>query len=101
MPLSVPVLDERTYHPLLSEVLRRIPVHNPAWNNFNDSDPGMTLLQLFAFMHESVLYRVNTFPERNRQKFLSLLGISLQPAAPASGLVTIQNERGPLQTTTI
>lgn len=95
MPLSQPALDDRTYQQLVAEALRRIPVHNPAWNNFNDSDPGMTLLQLFAFMHESVLYRVNTFPERNRQKFLSLLGISLQPATPAVGLVTIQNERGP------
>jgi hypothetical protein len=101
VPLSVPALDDRTYQQLVAEALRRIPVHNPAWNNFNDSDPGMTLLQLFAFMHESVLYRVNTFPERNRLKFLSLLGIVLQPAAPAAGLVTIQNERGPLASATV
>jgi hypothetical protein len=101
MPLSVPALDDRTYQQLVAEALRRIPVHNPAWNNFNDSDPGMTLLQLFAFMHESVLYRVNAFPERNRLKFLSLLGITLQPAAPATGLVTIQNERGPLTSATV
>jgi hypothetical protein len=101
VPLSVPALDDRTYQQLVAEALRRIPVHNPSWNNFNDSDPGMTLLQLFAFMHESVLYRVNTFPERNRLKFLSLLGISLQPAAPATGLITIQNERGPLRTETV
>jgi predicted phage baseplate assembly protein len=101
VPLSVPALDDRTYQQLVAEALRRIPVHNPAWNNFNDSDPGMTLLQLFAFMHESVLYRVNTFPERNRLKFLSLLGIALQPAAPAAGRVTIQNERGPLASATV
>jgi predicted phage baseplate assembly protein len=87
MPLPEPALDTRTYRELAAEALRRVPVHNPEWNNFNDADPGVTLLQLFAFMAESVIYRANLSPERNRQKFLRLLGIGLEPARPARGLV--------------
>ena len=97
MPITVPNLDDRTYRQLVAEALGRVPVHNPEWTNFNDSDPGVTLVQLFAFLTESLLYRANQIPERNRKKFLTLLGIGLKPAASAIGFVTIQNERGPLE----
>jgi hypothetical protein len=97
MPLTVPSLDDRRYAELLEEALARIPVHNPEWTNFNRSDPGVTLIEVFAFLTESLLYRVNQIPERNRRKFLSLLGIPLQPAASARGIVTFANERGPRQ----
>ncbi|MET0398124.1 MAG: baseplate J/gp47 family protein [Longimicrobiaceae bacterium] len=101
MPLIVPRIDDRDYAQLLSEALARIPVHNPEWRNFNDADPGVTLLQLFAFMTDSLLYRANLIPERNRLKFLELLGIPLRPPAPATGVVAISNERGPLDTVTL
>lgn len=101
MPINVPPLDDRAYADILRDALARIPVHNPEWTNFNDSDPGVTLLQLFAFMTESILYRANQIPDRHRRKFLQLLGIPLVPAAAAQGFVTIMNERGALSTTTL
>lgn len=97
MPITVPQLDDRTFEQLFAEAKARIPVHTPEWTNFNDSDPGITLLQLFAFMTENLLYRSNRIPEANRRKFLTLLGVPLQPAAPARGLVVFRNERGPVQ----
>ncbi|HEY0022139.1 MAG TPA: baseplate J/gp47 family protein [Longimicrobium sp.] len=101
MPLIVPKIDDRDYSRILAEALARIPVHTPEWTNFNDADPGVTLLQLFAFMTDSLLYRANLIPERNRLKFLDLLGIPLRPAAAAVGVVSIDNERGPLETVTL
>jgi len=101
MPLTIPTLDDRNYNQILAEALARIPVHNPEWTNFNDSDPGVTLLQLFAFMTENLLYRSNLIPERNRKKFLQLLRIPMQPAAAAQGLVSFSNLRGPLQVETL
>src|SRR5690349_15376536 len=101
MPLKIPSLDDRRYQELLDEAKARIPVHTPEWTNFNSSDPGLTLLELFAFMTENLLYRSNQIPERNRRKFLSLLGVPLQAATSAHGLVTFTNERGPLQTLTL
>jgi hypothetical protein len=101
MPLLIPSIDDRRYQELLDEALARIPVHNREWTNFNKSDPGVTLLEIFAFMTESLLYRSNQIPERNRLKFLSLLGIPLRPASSARGLVVFTNERGPLTTVTL
>ncbi|MFL6210644.1 MAG: baseplate J/gp47 family protein [Pyrinomonadaceae bacterium] len=101
MPLTLPNLDSRRYQELRAEALARIPVHNPEWTNFNQSDPGVTLVELFAFMTENLLYRCNQIPERNRLKFLSLLGLQLRPASSARGLVAFTNERGPLETITL
>ena len=101
MPLPDPVFDTRTFRDLVAEATKRILVHTPEWTNQSDSDPGMTLLQLFAFIGESVIYRANRIPERNRIKFLRLLGVQLQPAAAAQGLVQFSLPTGPIQTRTL
>jgi hypothetical protein len=88
MPITLPKIDDRRYQDLLNEALARIPVHTPEWTNFNRSDPGVTLIEVFAFLTESLLYRANQIPDRNRKKFLQLLQVPLQSATPARGLVT-------------
>jgi hypothetical protein len=101
VPLTIPNLDDRRYQELLDEALARVPVYTPEWTNFNKSDPGVTLIEVFAFMTESLLFRANQIPERNRKKFLKLLNVPLQPATSAQGLATITNDKGLLQTVTL
>jgi len=101
MPLLTPRLDDRSYDQILRETLARIPVHTPEWTNFTPSDPGVTLIELFAFMTDNMLYRCNLVPERNRLKFLQLLALPLRPASAAQGVITIANERGPMETVTL
>jgi hypothetical protein len=91
--IQVPVLDDRSFDQLVSEAQARIPVHTPEWTNLNFSDPGITLIDLFAFLTENLLYRSNRIPEANRLKFLSMLGISLEPPSPGIGLVTFSNDK--------
>ena len=97
MTIPIPVLDDRSFDQLVTEAKARIPVHTPEWTNLNDSDPGITIVELFAFLTENLLYRSNRIPEANRIKFLTMLGVSLQPASPGTGLVTFANTKGPLQ----
>ncbi len=101
MPIQLPNLDDRTYRQLVDEMLARVPVHTPEWTQFGEADPGVTLLELFAFLGENLLYRANQIPERNRLKFLQLLNLPLQPATPARALVTLANARGPLAAQTL
>ena len=96
MTIQVPVLDDRSFGQLVSEAQARIPVHTPEWTNLNLSDPGITLIDLFAFLTENLLYRSNRIPEANRLKFLSMLGVSLEPPSPGVGMVTVSNDKGPL-----
>ncbi len=97
MTIPLPVLDDRSFDQLVAEAKARIPVHTPEWTNLNSSDPGVTIVELFAFLTDNLLYRSNRIPEANRKKFLSMLGISLQPASPGQGLVTVSNDKGPLE----
>ncbi len=94
MPIqdALPVIDDRRYDQLLAEVRTRIarytPEWAPVWTDLNDSDPGITLAQLFAWMTELLEYRLALVPELNYIKFLQLIGIELQPAAPATTQLT-------------
>ncbi|GAB3866184.1 hypothetical protein GCM10028801_38120 [Nocardioides maradonensis] len=96
MTIQIPALDDRSFDQLVREVRARVGVHTPEWTNLNESDPGVTIIELFAFLTENLLYRSNRIPEANRLKFLSMLGIALQPPSPGVGLVTIGNTKGPL-----
>lgn len=87
MGLVSPILDDRTYQELRDELVARIPVHTPEWTDHNESDPGIALLELFAHLGESVLYRLNQLPETVRIEFLRLLGVRRRPAVPAKVLL--------------
>lgn len=91
MPLPAPILDDRSYQQLRDELVRRIPVYNPEWTDHNPSDPAITILELFAFLGENLLYRFNQIPETTRLAFLRLLQVPLRPATPARAVVTFTN----------
>jgi hypothetical protein len=88
MPLPDIQLDDRSYETLVADALRRIPGYTPEWTDFNDSDPGITLVQLFAWLEEMILYRLNKVPDKNFIEFLKLIGIELNPPTPATGELT-------------
>lgn len=96
MTIPVPALDDRSFDQLVKEARARVGVHTPEWTNLSESDPGVTLIELFAYLTENQLYRSNRIPEANRIKFLSMLGIALQPPSPGVGLVTIDNAKAAL-----
>jgi hypothetical protein len=90
VPLPVPELDDRRFDDLVAELLARIPAHTPEWTNPRVGDPGRTLIELFAFLGDTLLYRANQVPERQKRVFLNLLGLGLKPARPARGLVALR-----------
>ena len=73
MPLQLPNLDDRRYADLVEEARRLIPTYAPQWTNHNPSDPGITLVELFAFLSEMLLYRLNRVTAANVLSFLKLL----------------------------
>lgn len=93
MPIPTPILDDRSYQQLRDELVRRIPVYTPEWTDHNASDPGITLIELFSFLGENLLFRFNQIPEAARLEFLRLLQIPLRQAAAASSLVTLSTEK--------
>jgi predicted phage baseplate assembly protein len=90
MPIVPPRLDDRSFEDLVEELVARIPSHTPEWTNVREGDPGRTLLELFAWLGDTLLYRANLIPERQRLAFLRLLGAELRPALPATGVVSVR-----------
>lgn len=88
MVLPVPKLDDRSFQDLVNETKRLIPRYCPEWTDHNVSDPGVTLIELFAYMVDILLYRINRVPERNYIKWLEMLGLKLEPPRPARTDIT-------------
>jgi predicted phage baseplate assembly protein len=91
--LSIPNLDDRTFEDLVQECILRIPRYCPEWTNHNPGDPGITLIELFAWLTDHMLYRFNLVPRRYYIAFLELLGITLQPPTPAHTALTFSLTR--------
>ena len=89
MPILPPSLDDRRFDDLVEDLIARIPAHTPEWTNPRLGDPGRTLIELFAWLADALLYRANLIPERQRLVFLQLLGIGLKPARAATGVVSL------------
>jgi predicted phage baseplate assembly protein len=88
MALPVPNLDDRRFQELVDEAKRLVQQRCPEWTDHNVSDPGVTLIELFAWMTDQVVYRLNRVPDRHYVKFLELIGVSLFPATAARTSVT-------------
>lgn len=83
MPLPDPQLDDRRFQDIVNEAKRLIPRYTPEWTDHNVSDPGVTIIELFAWIADLLLYRINRVPEKNYLRFMDLLGIHLKDAIPA------------------
>jgi predicted phage baseplate assembly protein len=83
MSLVAPNLDDRRFQDLVDDAKRLVQDRCPTWTDHNVSDPGVTLIETFAYMTDQLLYRLNRVPDRLYIKFLELIGIRLFPPTAA------------------
>ncbi|MFF4097289.1 putative baseplate assembly protein [Streptomyces sp. NPDC001834] len=83
MALPSPNLDDRRFQQLVDEAKRYVQQRTPEWTDHNVSDPGVTLIETFAYMVDQLLYRLNRVPDKNYSAFLDLLGVTLFPPTAA------------------
>jgi baseplate J-like protein len=91
MALPIPDLDDRRFDDLVAELESRLAGQLPDVTRLSPGDPIHALVDLFAWMSETVIYRANRIPERQRRAFLGLLQLPRRPARPASGVVCIDS----------
>lgn len=87
MPMQSPNLDDRTFKDLVEAAKLRIRQRCPEWNDLSPGDPGIVLLEAFAFLTETMIYRLNRIPEKAYIEFLKLIGVRLIP--PSAAQVTL------------
>jgi WD40 repeat protein len=88
--LPTPKLDDRRFQDLVDEAKRRVQQRCPEWTDHNVSDPGVTLIETFAWMTDQLLYRLNRVPDLNYVKYLELIGVTLLPPNAARADVTFR-----------
>lgn len=84
-------LDPRTQEDLCRRVRELAASYVPEWR-FDQEDPdiGSTLALIFTGQMADNIRRLNQLPEKYQTEFVNLLGISLLPAYPASGVVVAE-----------
>ena len=80
MTLPAPNLDDRRFQDLVDDAKRMVQQRCPEWTDHNVSDPGVTLIETFAFMVDQLLYRLNRVPDR---LYVTFLDLHRRDAAPA------------------
>src|ERR1044072_1312452 len=89
MSIALTNLDDRRWADLVDEGRGLIPFYSPEWTDHNVSDPGITLIELFAWLAEMDIYGLNRIPERHLRKFLSLVGVRPKPPQPAIAALSL------------
>src|SRR6266498_24180 len=88
MALPTPNLDDRRFQDIVDDAKRLNPRYCPEWTDHNVSDPGVTLIELFAWMTDMLLYRVNQVPDKVYIALLDMIGVRLAPPTPARAPIT-------------
>lgn len=88
MGLDLPDLDDRTHEDLLEQAKKLIPAYSENWTDFNPHDPGITILELLAWLTETHTYQVDQITDEHREKYLQLIGY--RPRPPRSATATLQ-----------
>jgi predicted phage baseplate assembly protein len=86
--LPAPNLDDRGYADLVDDAVRLVRVSCPGWTDEHPSDPGVTLIEAFAFLVDQLIFRLNQVPDRLHVKFLDLIGVRMFPPTPARADIT-------------
>jgi hypothetical protein len=83
-------IDQRTFADLMREAEAVVRSRCPDWTP-SVGEPGTTLIEIYAYLTETMLYRVNRLPDRLQVALLKLLGVSQMP--PAAAVVRLEFSR--------
>ena len=83
MGLPISKLDDKTFIELVEDAKKLIPRYAPEWTDFNIHDPGITFIELFAWLTEMQHYYLDRIKKEHYLKFIKLLGIRLREAQAA------------------
>jgi hypothetical protein len=81
--LPAPNLDDRTFEQLVADARQRAQQSCPDWTDLTVHDPGIALLEAFAYLTDTLIYRLNRLPSKAYIAFLNLIDAQLQPPAAA------------------
>lgn len=91
--LTLKELNDRTYHQILDKSKELIPRIFPEWTDLRAHDPGITFVELFAWLVEMLEEYLNNVTIKNHMKFLKLLNVT--PREPERAIASVTFESSP------
>lgn len=91
MGIDLPDLDDRSHEDLLEQAKKLIPAYSEEWTDFNPHDPGITILEILAWLTETHTYQLDQITDEHRRKYLQLIGHRPRPAQPATAMIHLQS----------
>ena len=93
MTVPTPQLDDRQWEDLVAEAKTYLGEKAPGWTDHSPGDPGIVLVELFAYLTELMIYRLNRVPDKAYLEFLKLMGLTLRPPAAASAKLRFEADQ--------
>ena len=91
--LQAPDVDDRRFKDLMRAAEQYVRENCPDWTDFGPGDPGVTLIEVFAFIAETVIWRANKLPARAYIEFLRMAGITLTPPVAATATLLFKRTK--------
>ncbi len=82
-------LDNEYFDDILDNARNMIVSVYPEWTDFNYHDPGMTMVEMFAWLKEAQQFYANKIGSKNIRKYLKLLGVDRRTKVPSSTDVSV------------
>ena len=95
--LKVPELNDITYEQIVQHAVQKIPVMTDQWTDFNDHDPGITVLQTYAWLVDMLDYYMNATGDVHIEKYLKLLGFRAKEAKAAEAYLNVESQQEELE----
>lgn len=91
IPLATP-LDDMDFDGLVALGRSRLPALAPGWTDYNVHDPGITLIELLAWVADTQIYAAGRNRADERLAMAALLGLRSRGAVAATGVLVAESD---------
>lgn len=84
-------VDDQSYDMIVEHARKAIRKYAPYWTDENAHDPGITMIELFAWLKEMLQFYMDQTTDAIEYQFLKLLGITADYGRPAHMIIQCLN----------
>ncbi len=93
--LSPHKLDDQNFVDIVNRSRRLIQKYAPNWTNENASDPGITILEMLAWLKDNMQYYMDQSHLISQHAYMDLLDIKQLPSKPATMVASVSTVYDP------
>ena len=88
-------LDDEQFEEIMEKARKTILSLHSGWTDYNYHDPGITILELLAWLKETQQFHMDQIGPEHIRQYMMLLGEQQRHVVPATALITISQPKMP------